>query len=167
MGDFWSDVLVCREEFDMKLAEALLLRADMEKKFASLRERITQNALVQQGEKPHEDPATLMKEAVGILGDLEKLVSRINAANYLHKLPDGRSLMAAIAHRESLVRQHSLVCAAVAGTKKEPDRYSLSEIKWMATVNVSKLQKQADDLAQTIRDLNARIQETNWKVELE
>ena len=43
----------------MKLAEALLLRADMQKKLASLRERIVANAVVQEGDKPHEDPEKL------------------------------------------------------------------------------------------------------------
>ena len=33
----------------MKIAEALLLRADMQKKLASLRERIGRNAVVQDG----------------------------------------------------------------------------------------------------------------------
>ena len=36
----------------MKLAEALLLRADLNKKLASLRERINRNAIVQEGETP-------------------------------------------------------------------------------------------------------------------
>ncbi len=40
----------------MKLAEALLLRSDLQKKLASLRERIVANAVVQEGDKPHEAP---------------------------------------------------------------------------------------------------------------
>ncbi|MBM4039499.1 MAG: septicolysin [Planctomycetes bacterium] len=150
----------------MKLAEALMLRADMQKKLASLRERITQNAVVQEGDTPAEDPAKLMKEAVGVLDELERLVTRINSANQASKLPDGRTLMQAIARRDALVQQHALICAAIAGTKREPDRYSMREIKWVATVDVPKLQKQADDLAKKVRELNALIQETNWTVEL-
>ena len=44
----------------MKIAEALLLRADMQKKLASLRERVGNNAVVQEGVAPHEDPAKLL-----------------------------------------------------------------------------------------------------------
>jgi hypothetical protein len=149
----------------MKLAEALLVRADAKKKLASLRERIAANALVQQGEKPHEDPMKLMKEAAGVLDELERLTLAVNAANLQHKLADGRSLAELIARRDHLAQQHSLLQVAIAGTKKEPDRYSLSEIKWTATVDVAKLQKQSDDLAKQIRETNARIQETNWQVE--
>ncbi len=151
----------------MKLAEALMLRADVQKKLASLRERIAQNAVVQEGDKPPEDPSKLMKEAVGVLEELEGLVTRINAANQASKLPDGSTLMQAIARRDTLVQQHSLICAAIEGTKKKPSLYSAREIKWVATVDVAKLQKQADDLAKKIRELNALIQETNWTAELD
>jgi hypothetical protein len=151
----------------MKLAEALMLRADMQKKLASLRERIAQNAVVQEGDKPHEDPAALMKEAVGVLEELERLVCNINAANQASKLPDGRTLAEAIARRNTLVQRHSLLQTAIHGTRKEPDRYSMSEIKWVATVDVRKLQKQAEDLAKRIRELNALVQEANWQVELD
>jgi len=50
--------------------------------------------------------------------------------------------------------------------QKEPDRYSVREIKWIAAVDVSRLQKQSEDLAQQVRVLNGRIQETNWRVEI-
>jgi len=65
-----------------------------------------------------------------------------------------------------LAAQHALYIAAIAGSKKEPDRYSSREIKWVATLEVSKLQKQADDLAKKLRDLNADIQKANWASDL-
>ena len=151
----------------MKLAEALLLRADMKKKLASLRERIVANAVVQQGEKPHEDPAKLIKEAVSVLDRMESLVLTINAANLAHELADGRTLASVIARRDKLVQQHSLLQAAIQGAKREPDRYSMKEIKWVAKLDVAKLQKQSDDLAAQIRETNAVIQETNWQVEVD
>lgn len=151
----------------MKIAEALLLRADMQKKIASLRERVGNNAVVQQGDKPHEDPATLIEEAFSVLKEMETLVFRINQANLKNTLPDGRSLTESIARRDTLVAQHSLLQHAIAKSQREPDRYSMSEIKWIATLKVGSLQKQTEDLAKKIRELNAAIQETNWKSELE
>lgn len=150
----------------MKLAEALLLRSDIQKKIASLRDRIVSNAVVQQGDKPHEKPTDLLKQAVGALGELEDLVTKINRTNLKAKLDDGRTLTEAIAHRDMLVAQHALYTAAIAGSKKEPDRYGVREIKWVAMLEVAKLQKQADDLSKKIRELNAQIQQTNWKAEL-
>ncbi len=150
----------------MKLAEALLLRGDMQKKLAQLRERITRNAVVQEGEKPAEDPNKLLKEAGGVLDQLEALIFKINEANLRHKLKDGRTLTAAMARRDTLAQRHSLLQAAVAGANKEPDRYGHKEIRWVKTIDVAKLQKQSDDLAKKLRETNAMIQEANWKVEI-
>jgi hypothetical protein len=150
----------------MKLAEALLLRADMKKKIASLRERVAANAVVQEGEKPHEDPIALMKAAMGVLDEMESIALKINTTNLTTTLADGRALAMLIAHREKIAQQHSLLQAAIAGTRKEPDRYSMKEIKWIATVEVAGLQKQSDDLSKRLRELNAQIQEVNWQVEI-
>jgi len=150
----------------MKLAEALLLRADMQKKIASLQVRIVANAVVQDGEKPHEAPAELLKQAVGVMGDLEALVTKINRANLKTKTARGKTLTEAIAHRDMLASQHALYIAAIDGSKKEPERYSAREIKWIATLPVAKLQKQADDLAKKIRELNGDIQKANWAADL-
>jgi hypothetical protein len=150
----------------MKLAEALLLRADLQKKLASLRERVVANAVIQEGDTPHEDPNKLMAEAFGAMDELEDLVSRINKTNAHAKLPDGRTITQAIARRDTLIAQHALVTAAIAGARKEPDRYGVREIKWVATIKVAKLQKQSEDLAKKIRELNALIQATNWKADL-
>ncbi len=151
----------------MKLAEALLLRADMKKKLASLRERIVANAVVQEKEKPHEDPNKLLKEAFGVLGETETLIEKINTANATAKLRDGRTIAEVIGQRDRLAQQHALLQSAIGGARREPDRYSMKEIKWVATIDVAKLQKQSDDIAKQLRETNAAIQEMNWQVELE
>ena len=150
----------------MKLAEALLLRSDLQKKLASLRERIGMNSVVQDGEQPHEDPQKLITESFGVMQQLEQIVFGINQANLEHSLRDGRTITAAISRRDTLIAQHSLLQHAISNSHKEPDRYSRSEIKWKATLDIAKLQKQSDDLAKKIRELNSAIQETNWKVEI-
>ena len=150
----------------MKVAEALMLRAELKKKLASLRERLARNAIVQAGDAPKEDPTDLINEGIGVLGELERLVARINEANIQNKLPDGRTLMHAVAHREKLAQQHSLLQHAIASAHKEPDRYSMAEIKWVAQVDVRGLQKQSEDLAQKLRQLNAAIQEANWNTSI-
>lgn len=150
----------------MKLAEALMLRADLQKKVASLKERVVANAVVQQGDKPHESPLDLISAATGVLDELELLVTRINAANLATRLDDGVTMTQAIARRDTLMQRHALLIAAIGGTRREPARYGMSEIKWVATLEVAKLQKQADDLSKSIRELNARIQAANWATEL-
>jgi len=150
----------------MKLAEALLLRGDVQKKLASLRERISRNVLLQEGNAPHEDPNALLQEAMMAIAELEALVVTINVANLGNRLPDGRSLTAAIAFRDSLMQRHAVLQSAIGATQKEPDRYSVREIKWVAAVDVGMLQKQSDELSRQIREINARIQESNWLIEI-
>jgi 2-iminoacetate synthase ThiH len=82
---------------DMKVAEALLLRADMQKKVESLRDRITKNVLIQEGEQPSENPEKLLKEVNQISDGLRDLVFKINKANISSKTNRGRSLTEAIA----------------------------------------------------------------------
>ena len=45
----------------MKLAEALLIRSDMQTKLASLQQRINNNVMIQEGDQPSEDPQTLIQ----------------------------------------------------------------------------------------------------------
>jgi hypothetical protein len=150
----------------MKLAEALALRSDLEKRFASLKERIKRYALVEQGDKPHEHPDDLFKEADGILKQWTQLVTTINRANLSAELADGRSLTEALAQRDALAKRHGLILAAIEGAQEDPLRYSPREIKMKTVVNVAKLQKQADDLSRRMRELNTAIQEANWTIEL-
>ena len=150
----------------MKLAEALLVRADMQKKIASLRERIGKYAVVQDGDEPHEDPHQLIEEACAAFEAFESLTFRINQSNLNNTLADGRTLTAAIAHRDTLVGQHALINHAIERSQNLQSRYSMTEIKWVATLNVASLQRQADDFGKQIRELNVAIQQTNWTVEL-
>lgn len=150
----------------MKLAEALLLRADLNKKLASLRERINRNAIVQEGETPKEKVEDLLAEATSVLEEQQKLVRTINAANESTRLADGRLLADVLALRDTLIARHSLLIATIAATHKDVDRYSQREIKWIAQIDVASLQKQADDLSRKIREVNVTVQAANWQIEI-
>src|SRR2546430_17438682 len=85
---------------DMKLAEALVLRADLQKRLAQMRVRLSQSALVQEGEQPPENPGELLTELEQILGQLQDLIARINKTNLQTQLPDGTVLTDALARRD-------------------------------------------------------------------
>jgi hypothetical protein len=150
----------------MKLAEALLLRADTQKKLASLQARAQKYAVVQEGEKPAEDPKDLLRQVDEISIELERLVFGINQANLNHRLKSGQTLTETLARRDVLVLRHSIIQSVAEACAKPPERYGVKEIRWVATLDVAKLQKQVDDLAEQIRELNGSIQEANWQVEL-
>src|ERR1035437_6842778 len=104
----------------MKVAEALLLRADIQKKLASLRERIGKNTAVQEGEKPSEDPNALLAQVTDIAGQMQRLVFAINEANFTGKTSKGRTLTEALAERDVLVIRHGVVQAAASSAAKPP-----------------------------------------------
>lgn len=150
----------------MKLADALLIRSDINKKMTSLNERIRGNCRVQDGEEPSEDPQMLLTEAFRIMQELEVLVCRINRSNQVIKLSNGKNMMEAIAERDRLTSQHHLLKTAAAACRIDTNYYSNSEIKWKVMLRVGSLEKQADDLSKKIRELNSAIQEANWSNEL-
>jgi hypothetical protein len=150
----------------MKIAEALILRSDLNKKLLSLRQRIGSYSVVQEGQTPHEDPVVLIKQAVGVIDELREMMVSIDRANQRATIADGITIAEALAKRFAYLQQHSMLTGAIEGSKKEPDRYSAREIKWIATIDVAGTQKQIEDLAKKIRDLNIKIQEANWKAEL-
>lgn len=150
----------------MKLAEALLLRSDQQKKIASLKQRINANVLVQDGDKPSEDPNELLKQLFALTQESQQLIYAIHQTNVLSKLQNGRSLLALLTQRDELIERHKILTSAISSTNRESDRYSTREIKWKKIIPVSSLQKQADDLSAKLRDLNVLIQANNWQVDL-
>ncbi len=150
----------------MKLAEALLIRSDMQKKLAQLKGRIRLNAKVQEGDSPAEDPNALLVESNQIIGELAKLITRIHRTNAGTCLEDGRPLIELLVARDTLESRHKLLLEAIEATQHTEERYSYREIKWNVILSVGGLQKQADDLAKKLRDLNLKIQAQNWQVDL-
>ena len=150
----------------MKLAEALVLRADVQKRVQQLRTRLQQSALVQEGEQPPENPENLLRELNELLAQLTDLVVRINRTNMQTTLIDGTQLTSALAQRDSLTLNYSIVSGLADTASNRVDRYGRSEIKKVATVDVAALRRQADDLARQRRDLDTAIQAINWTVDL-
>jgi hypothetical protein len=64
----------------MKLAEALILRADCQKRIAQLKSRLLTNAKVQEGDAPAETPQDLIVELERAASELLDLIKRINAS---------------------------------------------------------------------------------------
>ena len=150
----------------MKLAEALLLRADIQKKLASLQARAQKYAVVQEGERPAEDPQAILRQIEAVAGELQQLIFAINRANLQHHIRTGESLTEALAKRDSLALRHRILQSVIDVCAKPPERYGVKEIRWVTTVDVATIQKQVDETAKQIRELNAAIQEAGWQVEL-
>jgi hypothetical protein len=150
----------------MKLAEALAERGDCQTRLEDIKKRLARSARVQEGEQPAEDSAELLSEAERVFARLLELISAINRTNSATNFDDKRSNSDAIAEREITAKQRDFLSgiADVASTRQ--DRYSKSEVKFVATVSIAQLQKEADALSKQYRELDTRLQELNWQTEL-
>jgi hypothetical protein len=150
----------------MKLAEALVQRADLQKRIEQIRQRLKRSALVQEGEQPPENPGELLAEVERLLGELTSLIGRINRANLATQLADGTTLTDALARRDTLALHYSILEDLATAASVELNRYSRTEIKSFPTIQVSAVRRQMDTLAQQRRELDTAIQATNWTVDL-
>lgn len=150
----------------MKLAEALILRADGQTKITQLRQRLVKVAKVQEGEEPPEDPKELLQELNQVFSQVEHLIQCINRTNSRADFGDGLTLSDALAKRDILAMRYKALNALVDSASDLQDRYSRTEIKMCSTVNVVKLQKKLDRLAQQYREIDTKIQSMNWQVDL-
>jgi hypothetical protein len=149
----------------MKLAEALVLRSDHQKRLEQLKARLQRNAKVQEGDNPAEDPEQLIVEYESVAAELMQLIARINLTNTTAQI-GGRSLTEALAERDVLRLRQAMYRDLAQIATITQSVATRSEVRFKPTVSVAAIQKKADELAQTLRNLDARIQEANWLIEL-
>jgi hypothetical protein len=156
----------------MKLAEALLLRADRNRTLEQLKQRIAVSARYQEGENPPEDARDLVGAASAVLDELEVLIRNINRTNSGTVMTDGRTVTDALAERDVLRLRYSMLKAsadAASGASQHAGfiRTTRSELKYLRTLDVRDLRQQASDVARRARELGARVQQVNWTTELQ
>lgn len=149
----------------MKLAEALQERADLNRRIQQLHQRLSNNAIVQEGESPAEDPAELLAELDGCVQNLESLITRINLTN-CRTMVDGVSLTALLARRDALKLKLSAYRDLAYNASQLARRATHTEIKVLSAVSVKDVQAQADALAKDLRQLDNSIQAANWAADL-
>jgi hypothetical protein len=156
----------------MKLAEALALRSDAKKRLDQLRSRAVASARFQEGEPPVEDAAALHREAQAVVDEIEALVRRINRTNAATEMEAGVTITDAIARRDALAAKHKLTSTladAAAGHGSDrgwSTRQLRSELRDVTDLPVPELRREADRIARDYRDLDTRLQATNWSTDL-
>ena len=139
----------------MKLAKALILRADCQKRILQLETRLVNNAMVQDGETPAEDPSQLRSELEDISEQILLLIKRINKTNSLIQVDEGLTFSDALANRGICIKHRIYRDLAQAATVTST-RHSKSEVKFNKTVNVKEIQEVASRLAEEDRQLDAQ-----------
>lgn len=151
----------------MKLAEALIIRADYQKRIEQLGHRLHNSAKVQEGELPPENPNDLLSELYQLFDQLERIVQQINRTNASCRFNETMTLSDALTKRDVLGSKRNELADLIKAATVKHDRYSRSEVKICPTVNIAQLQKQVDELSKQYRELDASIQQFNWLTELQ
>ena len=149
----------------MKLAAALMRRADLQTQINELQMRLNNNARVQEGEKPAEAPADLLAALDAAITEQETLIAQINLTN-AQTVSEGKTITEMIAHRDALLQKSRIMRGFLDEASNLAPRYSKTEIRIESTVKVRKLQKDLDAVAKEIRLTEECLQELNWTAEL-
>ena len=150
----------------MKLAEALILRADAQKRIEQLKQRLANSAKVQQGDESPENPQELLVELERAFSTLADLIKRINKTNSATGFDADKTLSDVLAERDVLMAKRNAYSQLVGAASIVQNVYSRSEVKFVRTIDVSEVQKQADELSKNYRELDSRIQQLNWQTDL-
>ena len=149
----------------MKLAEALILRSDLQKRIEQLRVRLNNNAKVQENDEPSENPEELLNELDNNINQLKILIKQINRTNCV-TVSSGQTLANLIAERDTLTLKSNILRGFLNIAGQKVNLYSTTEIKIMSTVDVPALQKELDLLSKKIRETDTELQQANWLTEL-
>lgn len=149
----------------MKLAEALNIRADLQRKVYQLKSRLIANSQVQEGDTPAEDPEDLVKEldtSIKKLEDVIKLINKTNSNTYIKN----KSISDMIVERDMLKLKMSAINELENSASNKVDRYSNKEIKIFSTINVKEKQKELDKMSKEYREIDTLLQGLNWTTDL-
>jgi len=150
----------------MKVAEALAERSDCQNRIEDIKKRLVRSARVQEGEQPAEDTNELLAETERLFARLLELISAINRTNARTAFDNERTISDAIAERDVVGKRRDFLAGVADAASTRQDRYSKSEVRFVATVSIGRLQSEVDQLAKRYRELDTRLQELNWKTEL-
>lgn len=147
----------------MKLAEGLLLRADLTKKIEHLVTRIRPILIVSDNKEPQEDPVKLLAQLRKTNQELEAIIVRINKTNNETYMADGVTLMEGLASRDSLkLLSEKLRIIRQGAQINNSSGYGTQK----ATVDIKALQIEIDQTGRSFREIDSKIQEMNWLTEL-
>lgn len=120
---------------ELKLAEALQERADLNRNIERLKVRLNNNVLVQEGEETAEDPEKLKQELDRLLERLTYLIAQINRTN-CETMIDGQTLTEMIARKDMLSLKIHLYKEIVNVGSQAPYRARNTEIKIKPAISV-------------------------------
>ena len=150
----------------MKLAEALMERAELRKRISTLSTRLADNAQVYEGEEPHEDPKRMLEELDITIPKYAELVARINIVNASTVASDGHTLAELIATRDALIAKADVLNKLIESATESQYGYRNDMPKLVPSVDIRSLRRESDAVSKEAREKDVLIQATNWITEI-
>lgn len=153
----------------MKLAEALAERKSLQDRLSTLTARARKALMVIEGRSPTESVEQLLKDIDRTLNNWEQLVVKINQTNLATILPNGMSLMEAIAKRDALVRHigvYQTLLSSATGEREFHGMIPREMVSLVPAISLAPLQQQIDMLTAERLKLDLAIQEAGWTHDL-
>lgn len=150
----------------MRLAEALIERAEIQKQNASLISRMSENAKVQEGDEPAENPLELLQRYQENMERLEYLIQKINYTNSVSIYQEKATIADTIAHRDSIKSKIKAYQRIASDLIISPSRYSTTEIRFVRTLDLKEMQAMIDKMSKEFRQIDTKLQELNWTTDL-
>lgn len=155
----------------MKLAEALIERAELKRKNFQLTDRINSNIKVQEGEVPAESPEELIAEYEHNMERMLELIKKINETNAKTFIKNkdgenGETIKDAIAKRDCLsnkINAYRMFCDTAT---IRHDRFTKTEVKFIRCIDIKEIQNKINELSKEFRILDTKLQEINWTTDL-
>lgn len=146
----------------MKLAEGLLLRADLMKKVEQLQTRIRPVLIVSDDNLPQEDPTKLLAQLRNAIQELQGIIVRINKTNNETVIEGEGLLMEALARRDAL----KMLMGKLRNIRQAAQVSNHGYTRLKATVDIKNLQIEIDQTGRAFRQIDSKIQGVNWLTEL-
>jgi hypothetical protein len=155
----------------LKLAEALIERAALQRQNRSIVRHIDENVRLPEDEEPAVLVENLIEQYEANMLRLSDLIKRINTTNCMTEM-DGGTITDAIARRDCLNSQINAYNGIYA-TVTSHEQHGRSgfggsdpRVKYIRHLDSKKLKDRIDHLSQEFRLLDTALQGMNWTVEL-
>ena len=149
----------------VKLAEMLNERKVVKEEIRKIKERLYLSAKAQEGDaRPVESPEELKIKLIILFEKLQTLIVKINRTNIKTQV-EGKSLMELIAERDKNIAIAEALHGLAGNATPRPERFSRNEIRYVPTVNIQEIRKEADSYSQMAREMDNKIQAANWNSE--
>lgn len=157
----------------MKLAEALMLRAELKKDADDLLKRLEENAVYDEERQPMEDSKELFNKMINTLLDIRRLEEKIWKTNMNTVMQGKKTIYDFLRDRDHLVRvvyrKNRLINMYKTNFMEKSQYYYKDEtnkIKKFFAFDIKTLIAERDEAAKKCREINLMIQRKNWEVEL-